>query len=302
MTARPVTLAIAAILLPLTGCASTGGSWQLVQPFGKKEDVVVARDGVALRLVPPTLPDEDDLDQDTEIPRIALFAEFPGLPRFGVPTLENVGDTYGYSVRIGRLAAGDPSPAILIAGYTGGMHCCHTMQVVSLVDGKPAVAVLPLRDGEEETSFPRDLDGDGTVDLVRPDGRFNYAFTAYAFSIAPPRYFNIVRGAARDVSSAPRYAPLYRSFADEMGDKCASGEPGRNGACVAHAAAMARLGETEAGIAYAVRHAAKIDWYPDSCTVPLADDDACPSGKEREFASFEEALRWFLADTGWSGP
>lgn len=289
-------LALASIL---SGCAATGGSWQLVQPYGKRSDMVVARDGVALRLVPPELPEEDEWDEDFEPGRIGLVARFPGLEPFAIPVLEHVSDTFGYTVGIGRLNPADPSPAIVIAGHTGGMHCCHTLQVVSLVDGRPKIAILPLRDGESEDGFPRDLDGDGTVDFVRPDARFNYAFTAYAFSVAPPRYYNVIDGEARDVSAAPRYAPLYRKFTAAMRRECAGDKGGRNGACVAYAAAMARLGEAEEGIAFAVRHAEPSDWYPDSCTVPLDAEDTCPEGKEREFASFEEALRWFLADTGW---
>ena len=260
---------------------------------------MVARDGVALRLVPPDLPADDEWGEDTEVPRIRLVAEFPGVAPFAVPLIETVGDTYGYSVGIGRLNPADASPAIVIAGYTGGMHCCHTMQVVSMVGGEPRIAELPLRDGEPEIAFPSDLDGDGTIDFLRPDGRFNYAFTAYAFSVAPPRYYNIVDGEARDVSTAPRYDALYRRFAAAMQRDCASDEKGRNGACVAYAAAMARLGKAEDGIAFAVTHADDSGWYPDSCKVPLDEEDACPDGKERSFASFEDALRWFLADTGW---
>lgn len=293
--------AILAAAVLLSGCAAAG-DWRLVHPFGKKDDIVIARGGASLRLIPPVMPPEEDLDEDTEIPRIGLVAQFAGRAPFAVAPIDTVGDTYGYSVGIGRLSPGDSSPAIVIAGYTGGMHCCHTMQVVTLSRGVEKIAVLPLRDGESEEGFPRDLDGDGTADFLRPDGRFNYAFTAYAFSVAPPRYFNVIDGEARDVSTAPRYAPLYRKFAVAMRKECTSGQGNRAGTCVAYAAAMARLGEDEAGIAFAAAATERSDWYPYSCTVATDDEGVCPEGKEREFASFEEALRWFLADTGWTAP
>ena len=98
------------------------------------------------------------------------------------------------------------------------------------------------------------------------------------------------------MTAAPRYAPLFRDFAARTLGHCRKpDELERNGACAAYAGAMARLGTQEEGIRIAVAYAAESDWFPDDCLVPSLDN-ACPEGKERKFAGFEAALRWFLKE------
>lgn len=243
----------------------------------------------------------DDENGPGEEPDARITVIFPGLPAFVVPDVEQRLDHHGIGIGVGRLSRTDNAASVVIGGYTGGMHCCTTTDVVTLVDGKPQVVRLPEFDAPLREAFPRDLDGDGTVDFVIPDDSFLYAFTSYNASVAPPHYYNIVGGALVDVSREPRMARAVAADAEAARKDCeTTGESHSNGACAAYAASMALLGKSAEGIAYAVAHADDSGWLPEPCTVPMVNDE-CPEGKTRTFRGFEEALRWFLKDNGYSG-
>src|SRR5690606_22399010 len=120
---------------------------------------------------------------------------------------------YGISVGIGRMGPDDPAATVLIAGYSGGAHCCATLQAVSLVDGGPVSAILPMKDGAPLDRLPQDLDGDGVRDFRWIDNSLLYAFSSYAASWPVPRIYNLRAGTVADVSREPRFAPIYHKFA-----------------------------------------------------------------------------------------
>ena len=62
--------------------------------------------------------------------------------------------------------------------------------------------------------------------------------------------------------------------------------------------AVAIQGKAEEGIRTAVGLAREPVWYPIDCTVEWVDDQ-CPDGKLREFAGFEDALRWIMRENGY---
>jgi hypothetical protein len=89
------------------------------------------------------------------------------------PPREGREDSYGPRVGIGKLAWGDGRPSVIVEGHTGGAHCHAIFQLVTVVDG--AIRALPLDwvDGDFDTHFPRDIDGDGVVDIQRTDDSFH---------------------------------------------------------------------------------------------------------------------------------
>jgi hypothetical protein len=288
-------LAIALLaLLALSALPARAQVWRKVeQPF-KQDVVIVESDGATVRVERHWQGKGDDRQ-----PVLAVVVKLPGLAPYRLAAGEAREDAYGLRIGIGRLARNDPRPSVIVEGYTGGAHCCTTFQLVTTVDGAPRTLPLDWKDGDFDEHFPRDLDGDGIVDIRRTDDAFLYAFTSYAASWNLPVYYNLRGGRLVDVTREPRFAPLFRDFAARTLAHCRDkSDPGRNGACAAYAGAMARLGRAEEGIRTAVTYAAVSDWYPDDCLVPLVED-ACPAGKERKFASFKEALRWFLKQHGY---
>jgi hypothetical protein len=291
MRRLPVILLVLFAPKPVAAAAQV---WRMVdQPLTRAASVVQG-EGASVRVERHWQGEGKDRQ-----PILAIVVTMPGLEPYVVPAAEGREDSYGLRVGIGKLARGDGRPAVIVEGYTGGAHCCVTFQLVTVVDG--VVRTLPLDwvDGDFDTHFPRDIDGDGVVDIQRTDDSFLYAFASYAASWNLPIVYNLRGGALVDVTAEPRYTPLFRQFAARALAHCRKpNEPGRNGACAAYAGAMARLGRGEEGIGTAVAKAERSDWYPDDCTVAPVDY-VCPDGKQREFSNFNQALRWFLKAHGY---
>jgi len=287
-------LSMALMVTALSATPARAQVWRKIeQPFTRDVSLVKG-EGATVRIERHWQGEGDDRQ-----PVLTIVVEAPGLAAYTIPADEGRKDSYGLRIGIGKLALGDARPSVIVEGYTGGAHCCTTFQLVMLGEGPPKTLTLDWVDGDFDTHFPRDLDGYGIADIQRTDDNFLYAFASYAASWNLPAIYNLRRGALVDVTAAPRYAPLFRDFAARTLAHCRKpDELGRNGACAAYAGAMARLGQGEAGIRTAVANAEQSDWYPDDCTVALVDD-ACPEGKERQFASFEDALRWFLKEHGY---
>lgn len=286
------------------GCAAplSAQTWQQVYPLQEQRSFTIEGEGVTVMVTPPPpYPDEEEVSDEefqASYEDSAIVVTFPGLAPYQVPTDTYRSSPYGISVGIGRMAPDDVAPTVLIGGYSGGAHCCATLQTVSLVDGQPVSALLPMKDGEPLDAFPADLDGDGVRDFDWIDGSLLYAFSGYAGSWPVPRIYNLRRGELVDVSRDPGFAPRLRAFADEALAECQAQESENVGACAAYAHAMAVLGDAEAGIRTAVALAGEPSWYPHDCLAEYVDDQ-CPEGRERTFAGFEDALRWTMREHGY---
>jgi hypothetical protein len=293
--------------LALSACAAAKPdpppAWQQVFPLHKQKSTTLTYQGVTVVVTPaPPYPDDREVSDEefrASYEDATVVVTFPGQPPYKVPKDEGRSSPYGISVGIGRMAPGDPAPTVLLAGYSGGMHCCATLQVVSLVDGKPTSVILPRMDGEPVDAFPKDLDRDGERDIAWKDDSLMYAFASHAESWQIPRIYHIRAGKPVDVSRQPGFAKVFRDFADETLKWCRKREPGRNGSCAAYAYAMAVLGKPEDGIRTAVSLAEKSDWVPEDCLVSRDKDDLCPEGKARQFTGFEDALRWSMRQNGY---
>ncbi|HYD24859.1 MAG TPA: hypothetical protein VEB68_08670 [Croceibacterium sp.] len=302
MTARRTLAALA--LIASLACALPGAArtWEEVYPLQAQRTFTIADDGVTVWVTPA--PPYDDEAEDTQesfrdsYEDATIVVQFPGAAPYHVPHDPYRSSPYGIRVGIGRMAPGDAAPTVLIAGYSGGAHCCATLQAVSLVDGVPVSALLPMKDGEPLDAFPRDLDGDGSREFRWIDGSLLYTFTSYASSWSVPRIYRLRRGEPVDVSREPGFAKLYRDYGKRALKACREGESESAGACAAYAYTMAVLGRPEEGIRTAAELAGEPSWYPIDCTVEWVDD-GCPEGKERTFTGFEDALRWLMREHGY---
>lgn len=198
---------------------------------------------------------------------------------------------------LGRLSKNGPVVAFF-QDYTGGMHCCQRMRVVTPAGDAFKVAELGGYDGAE-IGWPKDIDGDGIRDFVVSDDRFLYAFESYAASVAPPKVLNVIDGATRDVSAEPRFAKLFAKAAASARKACI-GEDYPNGACAAWAAAAARLGTLDAvwPVILAEYRKDPATW-PDRCKVERNEDGECPEGQLVEYPDYPSGLRAYLAELGY---
>lgn len=296
-------LAALSAALACTACSASEAqtTWRQVYPRDGQQSTTVSGDGVVVTVTPPVYDEEAEDSEESfrdSYEDAAIEVSFPGLAPYRVPPDRYRSSPYGISVGIGRMASGDAAPTVLLAGYSGGAHCCATLQAISLVEGKPVATILPMKDGEPVERFPRDVDRDGTIDIEWMDDSLRYAFSSGAASWSVPRIYHLRRGELVDVSRERGFARIYRDLARDTLKECRSQDSERNGACAAYAYVRAIQGDAEDGVLTAVGLAADSDWYPYDCTVETVDD-LCPEGKEREFAGFEDALRWIMRRNGY---
>ena len=190
----------------------------------------------------------------------------------------------------------DPTPAILMTSFSGGAHCCVTLTMATEQNGSWSQLELGSWDGDR-VDLPTDLDGDGVKEFRFADQAFLYAFASYAESYAPPVIHQIGEGQVRDVSDAPRYRSIFASYADRTREAC---EKNGNGACAAYVAAAARAGKLDEAWAVMLRSydQAYVWDLPKACRLRTAG--ACPPEAEIKFATYPEALQWFLGEHGYA--
>lgn len=204
-------------------------------------------------------------------------------------------------VGVGRIDPASPVPQVLFTTYTGGAHCCADIRLVEQLNGAWRVTQIAIQDGDRLGKFPQDLDGDGRREIELTDDAFLYAFTAYADSYAPPRLVTVNDGRIKDVSAEARFRPVYVAYISQVQGPC---EQHSNGACAAYAAAAARTGQLdEVWPKVLASYDPKSDWIlPSACGMDITDGSPCPEGKEIQFSTYPEALRWFLGEQGYIPP
>jgi hypothetical protein len=174
-------------------------------------------------------------------------------------------------------------PSVVFTSYSGGAHCCVEVQVAQPVGKAWKKINLGSWDGGS-IEAPRDVNGDGVTDFVFVDNAFLYAFDSYAASWAPPLVMNVANGKGVNVSTAKRYAALYRADMEKTKPECAKHQ---NGACAAYVADAARIGQFDEAWSFMLaNYDQKSEWtYPTRTEVKPKD--------------YPQALRWFLEDNGY---
>ena len=209
-------------------------------------------------------------------------------------------------------------PQVVMTSYSGGAHCCLKIVVAEYIQNKWKSVTVYNAD-TDEIPFPLDRDGDGILDFGLNDERFNYEFASHAGSWTPPLVLDIENGRVVDVSKRPAYRKVFESDMSQAGAVCETGKYIRdgksydaeiNGACAAYVADAAVLGRVQEAWSNMLNHydhsnggdgSADAGFLPTKCFAPLVDFK-CPPGQQHTFASYPEALRWFLGDTGYLPP
>lgn len=241
------------------------------------------------------------LPEDEYSAKVIAAIRYPGFQPMLIE-LEAAPSGYSRGIGIGKLSASDQAPSVIFQSFSGGAHCCSTIVAAVPAGGKYRKVELGTWDGEGISEFPRDVDGDGNADFLMSDGTFNYAFSSYAGSWAPPQVKNIYRGQVVDVSAQPEFRALFEDFSRRTQVACADrSNPDRNGACAGYVASEARLGKLEAALKFADTMSYKGSdlILPSKCKVEYVNY-ACPPGQEITFGSFYSAIRWFLNEHGYT--
>jgi len=184
------------------------------------------------------------------------------------------------------------TPTLLFNSYSGGAHCCFAYLAARMVDGRWQVSDLGDWDGGARLE-PKDLDGDGRLELVGRDQRFLYQFDSYAGSRPPARIYELEDGKLVDISTAARFRAFYAAQLPEYRAACEKGGPG---ACTGYVAVAARAGDAAPALALLARSTAAARGpfkVPGRCQ----DESApCP---EVSFERLGDAVDRFLHDLGY---
>lgn len=117
------------------------------------------------------------------------------------------------AVNFCRDVTGDGVPEILLAGFSGGAHCCFTHTLYSLTS--PPRKLLEVFSAHSDALDARQLDGRGPLELVGADWRFAYAYgLSFAESAPLPVVYSYIGGQYVDNSRA--FAGFLRRFVSRM--------------------------------------------------------------------------------------
>ena len=184
---------------------------------------------------------------------------------------------------------------ILFSSFSFGAHCCTVPYLLEMTDDGWRTVIMGGWDGDQ-IPLPRDVDGDGIKEFVLIDQDFLYAFSSYADSFAPIAVYAVNEGRFDDVSSQVKYRKLY---IDELATMKKACEQGGNGPCAGYAATAARAGQLDEAWPTILKHTTTTDWInPAPCSERGLMD--CDREDQTPFATYAEALQWFLSDRGYT--
>jgi len=236
-------------------------------------------------------------DDSPDMMHLALTVSMPGM----APVTVDGNDTpasYEHRVTIGNWDA--DTRYVLFQSFSGGAHCCTNFKAIIPENGRLHVIDLGDHDGDYLDRMPRDIDGDGRLDFVFPDGNFLYAFASYAESYPPPMVQNIVDDRLIDVSARPGFRSLFESALGDARTGCLHSEADTNpnGICAAYVAVAARLGRFDAAWAEMLNaYKRDSDWeLPSGCRRTMPENEACPDADQIHYTDYPDALRHFLIE------
>lgn len=203
---------------------------------------------------------------------------------------------YGPHFRVVEMDSVNQTPEIFISTYSGGAHCCNEITVLTKTDEGWQAVDAGAFDGDTAGLYPRDVDGNGTAEIVTRDNRFLYQFASYAGSYAPRQILALRGTKFVDVSREEAYRWEIETGLEQIGQMPEAGEE-RNSWLAAYAATLLQLGQDDPLDFALGSYDETVDWGMMRCAVP-EQDGLCPDGQEINIG-FETALTEFLAETGY---
>ncbi len=207
-------------------------------------------------------------------------------------------------IAVATLRQGDPRPGVIIESQSGGSSGALTLQVlVPTRDGYRVVSseAAGIRLQGQLDDAPRDLSGDGRIDLVFDDPAFGSVFGCNACTPRPPLIVTVRDGRLVDESRDPALRSVFRADMARWQPVCLSTVRYRNGACAAYVADAARARLLPSAWAAMRNHHEHGDGPWEWCDLPRSawKEPRCPPGHTTRYTSFPAALRAFLKRAGY---
>ncbi len=204
-------------------------------------------------------------------------------------------DTPIAAVRIAELDNANDSLEVVFTAYSGGAHCCTSVQIATKSGTEWKVVTAGPFDGGGD--YLADIDGDGSFEIVTRDNDFLYAFDCYACSLAPMKYLAITAAQAKDVSKEDKFRPEFENQLLEARKDYDADARVQAGFLVGELGIRLRLGDGDKAWSDFERAAARAKIAAvDRCPDNAAD---CPADQQKP-VPFTKAVRSFMKATGYA--
>lgn len=146
--------------------------------------------GIAAALALYTAPARGDEDRNwdfagTKVTIESLAAESGGGQRLTVQRDGEILTIDDRSLRlrepVGTGVTGDATPQLVVTGWSGGDHCCHTIHIVDL--GVHPRLIQRIAAGHSDQDLFAQLDDDPALEISLPD--WSYAYWPHGFAQSP---------------------------------------------------------------------------------------------------------------------
>lgn len=243
-----------------------------------------------------------------DIPFASLHLVGPGNAAYDLDGQAN-GITANMSFMVGRLDPDNPTPQVIVSSSSDAVQFNTSVDVLTLQNGTWRRVDLNEWVDEDVGEYPKDIDGDGRPDFAYRDNEFSNAFWEPGKSLAfdrievftPPAFIDVIGDKAVNVSGKPGFRNAHKKFLEPARKACREGS---NMACATFVAVAARLGRSdEAWSEMLANYDRKAGWeLRTGCRTRQAPDGKCSKADTIKFATFPEALRWFLGARGYLPP
>ena len=299
-----VTLAVLGLLIGAAPAEVPTGRFQEWRSWEKKP-LTFTSGGVTVAVTPLPCPAQSRGDDTCSWEHFNNQAEVtvtaPGVVSLTVKT-----DREGAYARIAvaKLRHDDPRPGIIVESQSGGCSGDLTLQlIVPTPDGYTVATseAAGIRLQGQIEDGPRDLSGDGKIDLVLQDPAFGTVFGCNACTPRPPLIVTVGAGRLVNESRDPALRPVFLADMARLRPRCFSTDRDRNGACAAYVADAARAGRLTTAWAAMMKHYQRDGRSWEWCDIPVSQwaGRNCPAGRTTRFTTFPDALRAFLERAGY---
>jgi hypothetical protein len=207
-------------------------------------------------------------------------------------------------VQIVDLDQSNETEEVLLSGFTGGAHCCGTVNVISKNSKTKQWEEITLGPFDGGPLLARDPLGGSHPLIVTRDNRFLYKFASYAGSAAPVQLWKLDKGAFLDVSHDPGYEGIHLKNLELLEKSVREfpvGNRNPNGVLAAYVATKALLGQSRTGWMIMLQK------YDPKQVLGLKDcqggyDNKGSCRKDIFHPNYPEALLAFLLSAGYVSP
>jgi hypothetical protein len=281
---RGLLVALAMAVFAVSDASAAGRTWfdwRTVPDAGAR---TYHADGVTL-----TLSTRHDKDKDEPIPTLTIHAPgvrdltLTGAKSFEVPPA---------LVGVVRLDPGARLPQVVFMSYSGGAHCCTSLQVAIATGGAWTSRELGY-DGAPVKDVVASAGAPARLQLVVTDDAFDYAFASHGGGYPVLRVYSVRDGRLFDVTGEPQFRAFHRRQLAGALKKC-RGPSERNGGCAAYVAEASLAGLHDVAWKRMLASYDRLSTlWPSGCRIDPGEA-GCPKDQQLTFKDFPSALEWFL--------